>query len=554
MAVLYDQFGREITVQARPETREIAVAALRDRWSSYPSHGLTPAKLAAILKEADAGDVYRQAELFEEMEEKDAHIYSQFQTRKNAVLGLDYDVEPWSSSAEDKRIRDFVADCVLNLGGFEGALRDMLDAIPKGYSMTEISWLTDAGRAVIAGLRWIHPKRAVFYDRQAGSPWDPSYEMPRVTTEAEPTVGELMPPFKMVYHHYKARSGYDTRAGIMRVCAWMYLFKNYSIKDWVAFAEVFGMPLRVGKYDPGASKADKDALAVAIQSLGSDAAGIISKSTEIEFVESVRGASSENIFQALAEFCDKQMSKAILGQTATTEGTPGKLGNEDAQDKVRHDLIRDDAESLAGTIRFQLVRPLVGYNFGWDKPLPWFKIYHDPPEDLKLLAEVYKNVWSMGQPIAQEHVADRFKIPLPEQGQTVLPAPAAPGGRPAAGDAAAVAAKRRPGAPGAAGRGLPPGTRLVVASDGTIALAGAQDPADAVSARLGEEAAALADPFVAAVAGLVASAGSLEEIRDGIAALYDGMDPEALGVLIAQALLVAQLSGRNEVIDETGGA
>lgn len=47
---------------------------------------------------------------------------------------------------------------------------------------------------------------------------------------------------------------------IMRVCAWMYLFKNYAVKNWAAFAEVFGMRLGAGKYEPGASKTDKDAL------------------------------------------------------------------------------------------------------------------------------------------------------------------------------------------------------------------------------------------------------------------------------------------------------
>jgi len=47
---------------------------------------------------------------------------------------------------------------------------------------------------------------------------------------------------------------------MMCVCAWMYLFKNYAVKDRVAFAEVFGMPLGIGKYEPGATKADREAL------------------------------------------------------------------------------------------------------------------------------------------------------------------------------------------------------------------------------------------------------------------------------------------------------
>ena len=53
----------------------------------YPSNGLTPVRLAEIFREADTGDVMRQMELFEEMEEHDPHLFSQLQTRKNAVTG-----------------------------------------------------------------------------------------------------------------------------------------------------------------------------------------------------------------------------------------------------------------------------------------------------------------------------------------------------------------------------------------------------------------------------------------------------------------------------------
>ena len=40
----------------------------------------------------------------------------------------------------------------------------------------------------------------------------------------------------------------------------MYLLKNFAMKDWAAFNEVFGMPMRLGKYDAMASPADRDAL------------------------------------------------------------------------------------------------------------------------------------------------------------------------------------------------------------------------------------------------------------------------------------------------------
>jgi phage gp29-like protein len=427
MPGLLDQFGREIKIEKKPEMREIAVTAVRDRWSQYPSKGLTPTKLAEIFQEADQGDVYRQAELFEEMEEKDAHLYSQLQVRKSSVLSFDYEVQPYSDSPEDKKIADFIDDTIYNLTNFEDALLDLLDAIGKGYSLEEIIWGIDGRFAVIQDLGWIHQKKAIFYEYQ--NMWQKSFEVPKIMTEAEPIKGETMPPFKLIYHRHKARSGYDTRAGVLRVCGWMYLFKNYSIKDWVAFAEIYGMPLRLGKYEPGAGKGEKDALITAIQSLGTDAAGIISKNTEIEFIETVKAASTQNIYEQLCTFCDKQMSKAILGQTATSEGTPGKLGSEEARENVRQDLVRADSEALSKTVRYQIFRPLVGYNFGWDKQLPWFKIMYEVSEDLDNLSQVYERIWKIGQPISQEHVSERFKIPLPTEGETILPPPA-PGGMP----------------------------------------------------------------------------------------------------------------------------
>lgn len=70
--MILDHNGNPIaaTQKSKPDTREIAVATVRDKYSSYPSNGLTPERLARILKEADQGDIYRQAELFEEIEEK----------------------------------------------------------------------------------------------------------------------------------------------------------------------------------------------------------------------------------------------------------------------------------------------------------------------------------------------------------------------------------------------------------------------------------------------------------------------------------------------------
>lgn len=59
------------TGSGRPIRAAVAIGDPQDKYSGYPSNGLSPRRLAEIFREADDGNVLRQMELFEEMEEKD---------------------------------------------------------------------------------------------------------------------------------------------------------------------------------------------------------------------------------------------------------------------------------------------------------------------------------------------------------------------------------------------------------------------------------------------------------------------------------------------------
>jgi phage gp29-like protein len=409
---LKDFFGRLFKETAPPETRELAAVSLADRWSTYPSTGLTPDRLAEIFREADQGIVIRQMELFEEMEEKDAHLAALLQTRKMAVLSHDYEVLPYAKNPEDERIAAWVGEMVYDIPNLEAAFLDLLDAVGKGFALSEILWEVSGGKARVTELRWIPQKKVVFGEDLR----------PRLLTPEASWKGVEAPPWKVIYHRYKSRSGYASRGGVLRVVGWMYLLKNYALKDWAAFNEVFGMPLRLGKYDPGASPADREALVRAIRNLASDAAGVISKNTEIEFVEAASRQVSANPYQMMTEFCNREMSKAILGQTLTTDtaGATGTYSAAKVHAQVRRDLVEADAQALATTLREQLLRPLVGFNFGWDKPSPWFRFKYEEEEDLKTLSEVYRNLKELGVPLSLEHIAERFGIPLPETSKETI--------------------------------------------------------------------------------------------------------------------------------------
>ncbi len=366
-----------ITRLRRPDMREVAVAQVSDKYSEYPSNGLTPVKLAEILREADAGDVLRQMELFEEMEEKDPHLFSQLQTRKNAVTGLDFEVIPFGDEPLDKEIADFIEEQLNGIESFEDVENDLLDAIGKGFAVSEILWGYDEGHVVVQDIKTRHQKR--FF-------WDTLDDSFKVRTKDVPE-GILLPANKFIVHRYKARSGHTSRAGILRVVAWMYLFKNYDLKDWVSFAEIYGLPLRLGKYAPGASDSDKAALMRALIQIGSDAAGIIPDGTSIDFITTEKTSSSD-LYERLARYCDEQISKAILGQTLTSDSGGGSYAQSKTHNDVRHDLTVADCKALASTLRRDLIRPLCIFNFGEDKRIPYIRFDCEESEDLTQTATI----------------------------------------------------------------------------------------------------------------------------------------------------------------------
>ena len=391
----------------RPVAGVVALGDRNDRYSTYPSNRLDPRKLAAIFREADEGDVFRQMELFEEMEGKDTHLYSQLQTRKLAVTGLDWEIQEFSAEPVDKKIKDWVEGQLKALNGFTDNLMDLLDAIGKGISFLEIEWGMKNGQTVIKSMDYVHQKK--FF-------WDGNDEL-KVRTDDYPG-GIPLPENKFVIHQYKARSGHPSKAGVLRVCAWMYLFKNYDIKDWISFCEVYGMPLRLGTYGATASQEDKDALRQALIEMASDASGIIPAGTSVQFVESNK-QSSVDIYERLARFCDEQMSKAIVGQTLTSD-SGGSYAQGKVHNDVRQDLTEADCKSLMETIRRDVIRPLVLYNFGPSANVPYFKISATDTDDLKEMADIYKTLSGSGLEIPKSFLYRKFNIPAPEGNEAVI--------------------------------------------------------------------------------------------------------------------------------------
>jgi phage gp29-like protein len=517
MVTLYDQFNRPIQrPEKKPDRRPLASAPLTNAFRDYVADGMTPARLAAILKEADAGDLRRQAELFDQLEERDAHIIGEISKRRNVILEADFEVTPASDDAKDVKAAEDVETMLQNITDWSEVLVSLQDAVGKGFSTFEMEWDVSEGGAIVENFKFLEQKRFMFTDGVGVLS-----DIPRLVTDNDP-MGIEIPAFKVMMHRYGGLSGNVVRSGIYRICAWWYLFKNYSIKDWVIFCEVYGMPLRLGKYDQGASTNDINALEIAVRTLGSDAAGVISKATEIEFITGNKGSVSSDLYKDLASFGNKEMSKAILGATLTAD-SDGKgsyaLGN--VHNDVRIDLINADTRAIASTVRSQLIRPYVGFNYGWDAAIPKYS-GRFKKEDLEGHAEILdKFADRMDIPVS--HVRKKYHVPEPQDGEEVLRAKITP-----------VAATLENAPHYIAG--LPNKARKQNL-----------DILDMVSARLGGQADKHIREMLKPIEIIMAKSKSLNELKANLVDAYSDMETGALGELIASAMAAADLMGRYEV-------
>lgn len=353
MVQIVDVNGKPIRRDVLREPQSSHVAALAGLYAEHPSQRLTPQRLEQILNEAELGNLQAQADLFTDMEERDAHLFAEMQKRKRALLTIPHEITPPpNATPAEQADAAWLAEYITEQDGWEDLIIDMLDAIGQGFSNIEIEWQQ-------LGREWF-PK--VFNHRPAS--W---FELARdnqdqLLLRTDDGMGAPLQPFGWIQHRHKSRSGYVARAGLLRTLSWPYVCRNFGTQSLAELLEIYGIPLRIGKYPEGIGKKEKNELMRAVTELGRYAGGIIPKEMEITLHQASN--SSHEPFMALAEWAEKSMSKAILGGTLTTQAD-GKTSTNALgviHNEVRHDLLSSDSRQLAMTLRSDLFWPLLVLN------------------------------------------------------------------------------------------------------------------------------------------------------------------------------------------------
>lgn len=409
--VVLDQFGRPVSTQDL--SREVAaprLGGIRTTWSEPVASRLTPEGLARILRAAADGDAREYLTLAEEMEERELHYASVLRTRKLAIAGLPVVVKSPTDVEEDVALTERVRELAAS-PGFRHLIFDLADALGKGFSAVEIIWDTTSFPWKPKRYAWRDPKFFRF-DRETG-------QTLRLLDESSPVDGLLLQPFKFVVHVPRLKSGLPIRGGLAFLAATAYVCKSYSLRDWHAFAELFGIPFRVGKYPQFATDEEKRTLLHAVANLGTDAAAIIPESMMIELIQAASGTGGEAVFGGLAKFWDAQISKAVLGQTMTADDG-SSLAQAEVHNLVRGDLGTADALDMEEALNEYLVRPFIELNWGKRSLYPRLSLHRKTPRDLQAFAGAIGPLIDRGLKVGASFIRDELGIPDPGKDEEVL--------------------------------------------------------------------------------------------------------------------------------------
>jgi phage gp29-like protein len=310
------------------------------------------------------------------------------------------------------------------------------------------------------------------------------------------------------------------------------LLKNYSVRDLAEFLEIYGLPIRIGKYGPNAGDKEKSALMKAVLSIGHHAAGIIPDSMAIELATVTGGGNGGESFKIMIDWCEAAESKAILGGTLTSQtGANGNRSLGDVHNEVRMDIRDDDAKQVDQTLSLHLVYPMAMLNGLFaDNRSPSFVSDTQEPDDLELYAEALPKLAGIGMRIPARYAYQKLKIPEPEGDEPVLATAAQP------------APMDQPTPPATAAARV----RLAALASQAERLT----PPELMVDRLAQDTAAPGRAWMGKIMAMVDTAESLEQLRDMLTNAYGDLPSEEMTNVMALAFAAADLAGRFDVDQE----
>lgn len=347
-------------------TKLFGVIASRSNSLNDMFNGILPNPDLVLSRQGKGIEIYNEL-LY------DPHVMSCVQSRKTAILSLEWDIYQNSKNRNkpDIEVNNLIRNIFSKLD-LNNIVCEMLDAVLFGYKPFEIIWKEENGYIIPENVVG-KPPQWFFFDNS---------NLLKFRQKDNPS-GIYLPNKK--FFVVKHLANYDNPYGtaLLARCFWPVTFKKGGMKLWSIYTQKYGMPFLHGKIALGKGQEEAFELFNVLEKLQQDGIAVTEEEVNIDILESAKGSSAD-IYKNLLHFCNAEISKAILSQTLTTEqGDTGSYAMSQTHLQVRKDVVDSDKQLVEYWLN-KLIEWIIDFNFESVSEMPKFVMYEEQDVDMTL--------------------------------------------------------------------------------------------------------------------------------------------------------------------------
>jgi len=325
----------------------------------------------------------------------DPHLTAVISSRKSGVKSMLWEIDRGKSMSRHAK----AVSAVFGKLDVYRIINDILDYFLTGLAPVEVMWDRPNEAGLILPFEVMgKPPEWFMYDGN---------NVLKFRSISAGLAGEDISNRKIINPRHNPTYKNPYGESLLSTVYWPIIFKFGGLKFWMKFTEKFGQPFAIGKAPRSAGITEFNNLATLLEDLLQDSVAAIPDDSSVEFLEASGKKASSDIYLDLLNFCNAEISKAILGHGSAADSTPGKLGGEDAQLSVRQDIIEEDKRIVESCMN-ELIKWIMEVNFGVAESIPVFSL-HKEQDIEKDRAERDKMLTDTGQiQLTQQYVDSAY--------------------------------------------------------------------------------------------------------------------------------------------------
>ena len=403
--------------------RELATYSNNPLNGFYPSYG-GHSKIASSdrLLVEKAGDNWRKYDLYLDLL-TDGHCFAMWDKQISEIISRPIVVTPVSENHKDIEVADFCQSIMDDMGfsdeqshkGYtiaNGDLsinqleRSMHSAQILGVSFAEVIWkLSKNGQIVPEQVKFRDPRRFEFYSDINGKVF------PRLITKRHSQKGILLPARKfIIFQNWSLPSEAPEGYGIGRLLYFPVVWKREALTYYLKIIDKHHDPSRLGTYPTNSPQEEIEEFFNIVEKISNNSAAVMPAGFDIKFVEhSAQGAAE--LLRDLMDYCDRQISLVITGETTSGESVSGNTASERINNSIRLMKAKSWNESFLKVVEQSLLKWCVDINYPGSK-VPHLSREWMPEDSVDVLIERVIKLGQAGFKIDPEWMEEKVGMPF----------------------------------------------------------------------------------------------------------------------------------------------